>query len=166
MTVPPLPKVAHISITNGGTLAWSIQFSQTVEPILAGVIYEISFDAYASKNVQIYCDLNQAGGDYQGILPPSYESPMFDITTTITTFYRSVLCIIDDDDGDYSQLQFNLGGLGSYDIYLDNISLTADGDEQIINGDFSSPITEGWNDLLLLEGGVATVTIMTPPPDE
>jgi hypothetical protein len=164
VTVQSPYKVAHFSITDGGTVAWSIQFSQDVEPIIEGVIYEINFDAWASKDVQIYCDLNQAGGNYEGALLSDYVSPMFDITTSTMTFTRYAMSRIDDDAGDYSQLQFNLGNLGPYDFYLTNVSLTADGVEQIINGDFSLAITEGWNSLLLMEGGEGTVSIEAQPP--
>ncbi|MBN1596999.1 MAG: hypothetical protein JW894_01790 [Bacteroidales bacterium] len=153
---------ALISITEGGELDWHVQFSQDISEIQIGVLYELTFDAHASKNVRIYCDLNQAGGDYKGILHYSGIAPFFEISTTENTFSVSTVSTINDDGDGHSAIQFNLGALGPYDIYFDNISVKADGVEQIINGDFTSPITTGWNELFLDGTAEATLSIVTP----
>ncbi|MBN2523166.1 MAG: carbohydrate binding domain-containing protein [Bacteroidales bacterium] len=151
---------ALVTITDGGEENWYVQFSQDIPAIQTGVLYDISFDAFASKDVRIYCDLNQAGGDYSGILPVAGISPFFNITTEEKTYTVSAVSTIDDDGDGFSQIQFNLGANGSYSIYFDNISVTADAVEQIVNGDFSLPITTGWNDLFLYNAE-ATILIVT-----
>ena len=96
------------------------------------------------------------------VLSEGHVSPFFYITTTNKAFYKSVVSTIEDEGDGTSVLQLNLGDLGAYDIYIDNVSVTADGVEQIVNGDFSSPLTTGWNNLYLEGTGAATVTIIDP----
>ena len=153
---------ALVSIANGGEEYWSVQFSQNVDGLQTGVEYKITFDAYADRNVTIMCDVNQGGGSYQQVLWESGVSPLFDITTTKTTFSKSTISTIEDEGNGISALQFNLGQTGSYDIYIDNVSVKADGVELITNGDFSSSIATGWDSLYLQDSGDATVTIIDP----
>lgn len=155
-------RLVLISITDGGSNYWHVQFSQNIKGLKVGVYYTITFDAYASQNVTIMCDINQGGGSYQQVLNAAGISPFFHITTSKTTFSEAVISTIADEGNGVSALQFNLGLQGAYDIYIDNVSVTADGEEQINNGDFSLPITTGWN-ILYLEGtGAATVSIIEP----
>ena len=155
-------RYALISITDGSDVGYHVQFSQNIPGLQIGVLYTISFDAYANRNVKIYCDVNQGGGSWLPVLSEAYKDPFCNITTTNQTFYKSVTSTIEDEGDGISQLQFNLGELGAYEIYIDNISVTADGVEQIVNGDFSSPLTTGWNELFLDGTGEATVTIIDP----
>jgi uncharacterized protein (TIGR02145 family) len=155
-------RYALISVTDGSDVNWHVQFSQNIPGLQIGVTYTISFTAYANRDVRIYCDVNQGGGSWLPVLSESGKSPFFYITTTNQAFSKSVVSTIKDEGDGISLFQFNLGNHDAYDIYIDNVSVTADGVEQIVNGDFSSPLTTGWNDLYLEGAAAATVTIIDP----
>lgn len=101
---------------SGGTARWDAPIGQDGVPITAGRSYTISFDAKASKAVQIrsVVQLGQspwtATHDVDGIaLTTTMTRRSFTFTSTLTT---------------NAQVGFQLGGNGAYTFVLDNVSLT------------------------------------------
>jgi hypothetical protein len=108
--------ISDISITNGGTTLFDVQFVQSSLALIQGKQYVLQFDAWSGQPRYIGVALAQTNSpfvDYSRITPP--------FLTPNPTHYRFVFTM--QQASDFSaNLSFNLGA-STGDVYLDHISL-------------------------------------------
>jgi mannan endo-1,4-beta-mannosidase len=105
--------MAKIQITDPGTNAWDLQFSQGVA-ISAGKTYVLQFDAKADAAMTIQV-LVKNSSPYKGYLDKAVV-----LATAVKTFKFE---FEPDEDNAAAVLGFQLGAKRAGDIYLDNLSL-------------------------------------------
>ncbi len=94
---------AEVNITNGGTQNYAVQMIQHL-PLVKGYTYEISFDAFASKNrdmiVKLAGDDDNSWGSYSNAFTASLKSKPQHYSYTFT---------MDSDTDETARLEFNMG---------------------------------------------------------
>ncbi|MGC8931620.1 MAG: carbohydrate binding domain-containing protein [Dictyoglomus sp.] len=119
--------VLKVDITNGGPNSWSVQVLQSPIKVEYLGIYEVSFDAWASKNRRIGVKVGANG--YKGWTPynpgPSGQVDQsggyaINITTTRQTYTFQFKMVYPTDES--ARFEFQLGQ-DDGTIYIDNVKL-------------------------------------------
>jgi beta-mannanase len=114
------------TITNGGTLAWSVQLTQSAIKLEQGKTYTLSFKAHATAAKDIFVKIGQSAGSYT-----QYGGGNFSITTIPQTFATTFSMTAATDSG--ARVEFNVG-LNTTTLYLDDMSLVeGNGTPVVIN---------------------------------
>jgi uncharacterized protein (DUF362 family) len=111
-----------MTITNGGTTDYAVQFNQAVAYI-SGKTYSLSFDAYSPEgNRTLVVKQEQSSGDYHKIGGSAFQT--FAITTVKKNYTYSFKCT---ETNAGCRLGFNCG-LSAFDVIIDNVSLIESSD--------------------------------------
>ena len=149
-------KVLKIDVTSAGTMEWHLQLQQVI-PVAAGhgldstKTYTFSYKIKTSTPKTIPVIISTGDPDYI-----SFPTGMVNVDAT-TDWQTKTLTIVPSLNDTSISLQVNLGANGTYQIWLDDISLTdADGtNQQINNGSIVS--ADDWS--LGVNGGGAAGTL-------
>ncbi|HYF61972.1 MAG TPA: glycoside hydrolase family 9 protein, partial [Herpetosiphonaceae bacterium] len=106
---------ACLTITNGGSNPWDVQIGQHNIPTVLGKTYLLEFDARATQPVTIQAKLQENGDDYT-----TYFGSAVPLTPTMRHVAFSWTSAYSDP---VASLVFQLGGLGTPTICLDNVAL-------------------------------------------
>ncbi|MDA3852313.1 MAG: carbohydrate binding domain-containing protein [Spirochaetaceae bacterium] len=108
---------ASITYLRGGSLNYSVQYSQDAITLQEGVTYDVTFLAKASSARSIEMNVGQAvspWGSYSG-------ARSFDITSSWTSYTFSF--VMEGPLDSNARLEFNLG-TNSSNVQLDDITIT------------------------------------------
>ena len=104
-----------VSITDGGSNAWHIQWMQTGIAIENGKKYQVKFDAYASSNRDLTCNIEMNQYPYE-----PYGTKMVSLTTELQSY--SFEFTMNEPTDDNARVLFNLGHSNA-NVHIDNILL-------------------------------------------
>ncbi len=105
----------HVSITDGGTETWHIQWNQLDMTIENGASYNMKFDARADSDRTLDAEVGMQGDPYTTFLDDTVN-----LTQQMQSF--SLNFTMDSPTHTQSRLNFNLG-TSSHDVYIDNVEL-------------------------------------------
>jgi endoglucanase len=106
---------ACLAITSGGTNPWDVQLGQHNIPTVLGKTYVWTFDARSTQPVTIQALLQRNGGDYATYFGSAVA------LTPVTQHYTFTWTSAYSDTA--ASLVFQLGGLGTPTICVDNVAL-------------------------------------------
>jgi hypothetical protein len=111
---------AVLAITATGSAPWEPQFVQSGLKIESGTTYVLSFDASASAPRSIAVEVNTGPDYFEKFLKVDDVALTGQMKTYTYTFTAS------QSDAD-ARLDFNVGGVSSEDVYIDEVVLAAKG---------------------------------------
>ncbi|MCP4535964.1 MAG: hypothetical protein GY832_02360 [Chloroflexi bacterium] len=142
----------HVTVTGGGIEEWEGGMGQSSVGLVEGGIYKLSFDARANQTVTPSVLMQQPVDPWAEYLRA--EIPL----TTITQTYEYAFEASTTDSA--GQLFFVLGGLGSMDVWLDNVVIEP-WNNGLEAGDFEDGIAPWffWDDVsAVVDNGMAVIT--------
>jgi hypothetical protein len=123
-----------ITITNGGSDVWHVQFRQGGVPLTQGKKYRFSFDARATGSRSIEAKLETDGTPWT-----NYGNiPATNLTTNMATY--SYNFTMNNATNPATRVVFNLGGSNA-SVTIDNISLVEVVDQPVLTSIVVSPVT-------------------------
>lgn len=108
----------RIQISNGGSVDWNVQFTQTGLNIQKGESYTLLFDAYSNTSRSLVFGVGMNGGAYTAYMADGSSPTQLG---TSKKSYSFTFTMMENTDSD-ARVEFNCGAAGG-DVILDNISL-------------------------------------------